>query len=99
MFHIAQLEPAAENTFPGRTEPPPPPEYDDQGNALYVVSVILDSKFDYRFRNCHLRYFIRWAGYEGTDLEYDWVSAADYNEDEEIVVAFHTQNPDKPGPA
>ena len=99
VFHIAQLEPAAENTFPGRTEPPPPPEYDDQGNALYVVSAILDSKFDYRFRNCHLRYFVRWAGYEGTDLEYDWVSAADYNEDEEIVVAFHTQNPDKPGPA
>ena len=99
VFHIAQLEPAFENPFPGRIEPPPPPEYDEEGNALYVVSAILDSKFDYRFRNCHLRYFVRWAGYEGTDLEYDWVSTADYKADEEIVVAFHTQNPEKPGPA
>jgi len=99
VFHIAQLEPAYENTFPGRIEPPPLPEYDDDSQALYVVSAILDSKYDYRFRNCHLRYFVCWAGYKGTDLEYDWVSAADYDADEEIVITFHTQNPKKPGPA
>jgi hypothetical protein len=99
VFHVAQLEPASENPFPGRLEPPPPPEYDNEGNALFVVAEILDSKYDYRYQRCHLRYFVRWAGYEGTDNEFEWVSAVDYDPNEDIVVAFHAQNPTKPGPA
>jgi hypothetical protein len=99
VFHVAQLEPASANPFPGRLEPPLPPEYDEEGNPLFVVAEILNSKYDYRYQKCHLRYFVRWAGYEGTANEFEWVSASDYDPNEDIVVAFHAQNPTKPGPA
>jgi hypothetical protein len=99
VFHISQLEPAFDNPFPGRQEPPPPPEYDDAGNALHTVSAILDSRYDHRRRRCQLEYFVRWLGYEGTDQEASWLSAAEFDPNEEIVLAYHAQYPNKPGPA
>lgn len=98
VFHVAQLEPAFDNPYEGRTEPAPEPTYDDEGNAYFPVAEILDSKYDYRFK-CQLRYFVRWEGYTSHEREREWVSAEDYDFDEEIVIAFHTQYPDKPGPA
>lgn len=98
VFHVSQLEPTFPNPFPNRTEPPPLPEVID-GENYYVVAEILDSKYDRRFRNCQLQYFVRWAGYEGTTNEKTWLPASEFDMDDEIVVAFHTNYPDKDGPA
>jgi hypothetical protein len=93
------LNPTFDNPFPGRQEPPPPPEYDDDGNALYIVGAILDSRYDHRRQRCQLEYFVRWQGYEGTDQETSWLTAAEFDPNEEIVQAYHAQYPHKPGPA
>ena len=56
------------------------------------VAKILDSKLDRRYKCCLLHYYIRWAGYKGTDDEFSWVAA------DELVPAFHAHYPQKPGP-
>ncbi|XP_040178120.1 uncharacterized protein LOC120928330, partial [Rana temporaria] len=43
VFHISLLKPFHENTFSGRTLPPPPP-VEVQGEEEYVVEKILDSR-------------------------------------------------------
>ena len=75
--------------------PPPPIEVD--GKEEYNVAEVLDSKINRRYKWCPLRYYIRWAGYEGTDDEFSWVAADELHADE-LVPAFHARYPNKPGP-
>ncbi|KAF8831748.1 hypothetical protein HHX47_DHR1001045 [Lentinula edodes] len=96
VFHVSQLEPVTPNPFPNRTQSPPPPIEVD-GEEEYNVAEILDSKLDRRYKRCPLRYYIRWAGYEGTDDEFSWVAADELHADE-LVPAFHARYPHKPGP-
>ena len=62
------LEPAIQNTIPGRVQSPSPlimvndePEFE--------ISEILDTKIDNRRHTCKLLYLVHWTGYEGTDKE------------------------------
>jgi hypothetical protein len=96
VFHISQLEPATPNTIPNRTQPPPPPiEIDSK--IEYEIAAILDSKIDNR-QKCRLLYFVRWAGYEGTDEEHSWLPATELEHAQELLSDFHAQYPWKPGP-
>ena len=67
VWHISQLEPAHDNPFEGRTQPPPPP-LEVEGEAEHEVGGILDSRLDRR-RKEPLIYLVKWTGYEGTPDE------------------------------
>ena len=96
VFHVSQLEPAVPNEIPHRTQPPPPP-VEVEGELEYEISEILDSKIDNR-RRCKLLYYVRWAGYEGTDEETSWLPATELDHAQDLVTDFHTRYPGKPGP-
>ena len=96
VFHVSQLELSTPNTIPNRIQPPPPPvEVDD--DIEYEIAEILDSKLDQR-RKCKLLYLVRWAGYEGTDQEMDWLVATELTHASELVADFHSAHPSRPGP-
>jgi hypothetical protein len=96
VFHVSQLEPSVPNTVPNRTQPPPPPvEIND--DIEYEIAKILNSKIDNR-RKCKLLYFVRWAGYEGTDEENSWLPANELDHAHEVITDFHSHYPNKPGP-
>ena len=98
VFHISQLEPAFQNPFPHREQPPPPPIELD-GEMEYEVSEILDSKLDHHFKAGNaLCYLVCWTGYEGTDEETSWVAASDLANTPDLCTSFHQHYPQKPGP-
>src|ERR1700719_718359 len=91
VFYVSQLELSTPNTIPNRIQPPPPPvEVDD--NIKYEIAKILDSKLDQRHK-CKLLYLVRWAGYEGTDQEMDWMVATGLTHASELVAEFHSPHP------
>jgi hypothetical protein len=96
VFHVSMLEPAVANTIPNRVQPPPPPVSID-GESEFEIARVVDSKIDKR-RRCKLLYRVLWAGYEGTDQEYDWLPATELKHAAELTSDFHTAYPDKPGP-
>ena len=49
-------------------------------------------------RSSSLLYYVKWAGYEGTDKENSWISASELTHANDLLRDFHLQNPDKPGP-
>ena len=90
------LELSTPNPYPDRTPAPEPPIIID--NTLeYEISKILDSKIDKR-RRCKLLYFVRWAGYEGTDEETSRLLASKLGHASEYISDFHHAYPGKPGP-
>jgi hypothetical protein len=95
VFHVSQLEPATLNQIPNRTEPPPPP-IEISGKDEYEIAAILDSKIGNR-RRCKLLYFVRWAGYKGTDEENSWLPATELEHAQELLSDFHAQYLNKPG--
>ena len=97
VFHISQLKIAHPNPFPNRTQPPPPPVKVDS-EIEYEISEILDSKLDRRRHNCPLLYLVKWASYEGTDEETDWILATELKHAQESIADFHAKYPTKPGP-
>ena len=91
VFHVSHLEPAIPSTIPNQTNPPPPP-IKVNGDLEYKISRILDSKWD-RCRKPPLLYYIQWAGYEGTDEEFSWISASELPHTGELVQDFHLHHP------
>lgn len=79
--------PASAQALPLR---PPSPIINDDGEEEWEVSDILNSRV-YRGR---LQYFVDWAGYDAEDRS--WVSSDDFNDDDDLVVEFHRQHPNKP---
>jgi hypothetical protein len=96
VFHVSQLEPHFPSDIPNRSEPPPDPVEVD-GEIEYEIAEILDSRYDRRLKRCPLKYYVRWAGYEGTAEEFDWLQATNLKHSSEVVETFHILHPDKPG--
>ena len=96
VFHLSQLEPLVPNTIPHHTQSPPPP-VEIGGDLECEIAEILDSKIDNRHR-CKLLYYIKWAGYEGTDEENSWLPATELDHAQELLSDFHSRYPHKPGP-
>ena len=90
VFHVALLEHWSSNTFPSREPDRPPPVDVIHGQARYEVSQILNSRFFHQ----QLQYFISWTGYP--EDENQWVSADDFDDDDELVLQFHKQYPHRP---
>lgn len=91
------LEPFVPSSIPNRVPSPPPPVVMD-GEERFEITEILDSKIDRRFR-VRLRYYVRWAGYEGTADEFSWIGADDATGGaQEAIDDYHRAYPDKPGP-
>src|ERR1700720_4906198 len=95
VFHVSQLELSTLNTILNRIQPPPPVEVDN--DIEYKIAEILDSKLDPHWK-CKLLYLVRWAGYEGTDQEIDWLVATELTDTSELVADFHSANPSKHSP-
>jgi hypothetical protein len=96
VYHVSMLDSAPASNIPNRTDDPPPP-VEIQGEVEYEISEILDTKLDRR-RRCKLLYLVRWAGYENTDEETSWLTAAELAHAQDLVNDFHKSYPDKPGP-
>ena len=97
VFHISQLESILPNSIPNRVQDPPGPIIVEDSEDHYEVLEILDSKID-RWFQCKVQYYVRWLGYEGTDEEYSWIPADNFQA-EEIIMEFHAKYPNRPGPA
>ena len=68
-----------------------------EGELEYEIEEIVDSRLDRR-RKCPLLYNVKWAGYEGTAQQYDWIPANELENASEAISDFHSRYPDKPGP-
>ena len=88
VFHVDLLHPYHDpTTFPGRIiHSRPPPELD----GSYVVETIHDS----RIRRRKVQFLVGWIGYPPDDL--DWVSADDFDADDQLVNNFRNRYPTKP---
>ncbi|SGY12183.1 BQ5605_C011g06416 [Microbotryum silenes-dioicae] len=93
VFHVSLLEPYQANSLASRCSNPPPPPEIINGEEEYQVEQILDSRNNRRSRR--LEYFVDWTGYGPQDRQ--WVSAADFDDDDSLVIEFHTRHPHKPG--
>ncbi|SGY78585.1 BQ5605_C008g04896 [Microbotryum silenes-dioicae] len=93
VFHVSLLEPYQANSLASRCSNPPPPPEIINGEEGYQVKQILDSRNNRRSRR--LEYFVDWTGYGPQDRQ--WVSAADFDYDDSLVIEFHTRHPHKPG--
>lgn len=92
VFHVSLLEPYRGNQLASRqTSTPPEPIVNEMGENEWEVESILDS----RIRHRRLQYFVTFVGY-GPE-EHQWVSAQDFDDDDQLVLQFHTNNPGKPG--
>ncbi|KAL0952605.1 hypothetical protein HGRIS_006860 [Hohenbuehelia grisea] len=90
------LEPSVPNAIPNCIPDPPPLVIIDGEEEFELI--VLDSKIDRKYKRCPLRYYVRWLGYEGTPLEYDWMAATELDNAQEAISEFHLANPKKPGP-
>ena len=88
------MEPAIPNTIPSHVQEAPSPIEVD-GEEVYEIAEILNSKIGRCYHRCPLRYYVRWYGYEGTDDEFAWVAADDVQA-EELIEGFHRHYPTKP---
>ena len=91
VFHVSDLDRAAENPYPGQVIPPPPPVVVDNGEEEYFVEEILDSRLWGHGKK--LKYLVKWTGY----AQPDWEDAELINK-AEAIDRFHQRYPHKPGP-
>ena len=96
VYHVSMLELHVPSSIPGRVSTPPPP-VEVEGELEYEIEEIVDSRLDRR-RKCPLLYNVKWAGYEGTAQQYDWIPANELVNASEAIFNFHSRYPDKPGP-
>ena len=93
VFHIDLLEPFHANSFPGRSEPPPP-SVKIAGEEEFEVESILDSRI---FRR-QLQYRVKWKGYDAEGDSATWEPAAHFKHSKEVISDFHKAHPNAPAP-
>ena len=91
------LEPAIQNTIPGRVQSPLPPIMVDD-EPEFEISEILETKIDNRHHACKLLYLVFWTGYEGTNEETSWILTSELGHASKLITDFHAAYPAKPGP-
>jgi hypothetical protein len=69
IFHTNLLRPAPNTPLPGQTNPPPPPvSLDANGEKLWAIEAILDSK---RTKKEGFQYLCLWRGYNPEDKTWE----------------------------
>jgi hypothetical protein len=94
VFHISLLVPYEEDSideFPGRRQPPPPPD-NIEGNLEYEVEAIIASQW---YRN-RLQYLVRWKGY--TENEDTWEPTENLDHAKDAIRRFHQSHPGAASP-
>ena len=91
-FHTNLLRPAPTDPLPGQVNPPPPPiGIDENGEKLWAIDAILDS----RREGSKFEYLVLWRGYEG---ETSWEPLYTMYTARGSTSEFHKRYPDKPTP-
>ena len=94
VFHTSLLQPSPNDPLPGQTNPPPPPiSFDDDGNALWAVESILDSR---RSPSRGFEYLVKWKGYSENDAS--WEPLYSVIRVRPSILEFQRRFPRKPRP-
>ena len=97
IFHVSLLEPYRHSNRPGRQQPPPEPE-EIEGDLERTVERIVQSEIityvRRRRRMQERRYLIKWAGC--SEDENTWEPPESLENAQELVEAFHRENPEMP---
>ena len=97
IFHVSLLEPYLHSNRLGREQPPPDLEEMDGDLDSEVDRIIKSEIITYvrrRPRMQEIRYFVKWAGC--SDDENTWEPPESLENAQELVEAFHRENPEMP---
>ena len=97
LFHVSLLEQYRHTNRPGREQPPREPEEIDGDLEWEVERIVKSEIITYvrrRPRMQEIRYFVKWAGY--SEDKNTWKPPESLENAQELVEAFHQENPDMP---
>ena len=97
IFHVSLLVPYRHSNRPGREQPPREPEEIDGDLEWEVERIVKSEIITYirtRRRMQEIRYFVKWAGC--SEDENTWEHPESLENAQELVEAFHRENPDMP---
>ena len=89
MFHVNLLKPVEQNDIPGHN-PPPPPAIEIEGDEVYEVNEIIDSKLFGRT----LKFLVNWKGYGPEDNTWEPLSNLDGSA--QAIKDYQLNHPNKP---
>jgi hypothetical protein len=90
VFPVSLLEPYHRSTIPGRVEPPPP--HDNDEDEEYDLEDVLDSKVERRV----VKYMVRWKGYGPDEVTWEPWDNMTSELARNQVREFHRRYPEKP---
>ena len=94
VFHTSLLQPSPNDPLPSQTNPPPPPiVFDDNGDVLWAVESILDSR---RSPSYGFEYLVKWKGYSEDDAS--WEPLYSVIRVRPSILEFQRRFPQKPRP-
>jgi len=95
-FHTNLLRPAPTDPLPGQRNPPPPPvAIDANGEKLWAIEAILDSKRT-KVKGKEFQYLILWRGYDPSDKS--WEPLSHVMNARASILEFEKRFPSKPRP-
>ena len=97
LFHVSLLEPYRHSNLSGKEQPPRKPEEFDGDLEWEVERIVKSEIITYirrRSRMQEITYFVKWAG--SSEDENTWEPPESLENAQELVAAFHRENPDMP---
>ena len=97
IFHVSPLEPYRRSNRPGREQPPREPGEIDGDLESEVKRIFKSEIITYvrrRLRMQEIRYFVQWAGC--SEDKNTWEPPESLENAQELVEAFHRENPEMP---